>query len=128
MTQARTSSSGSHEFDLLIRGGTLVDGTRLPRFRTDLAIRNGRIAQIGRIDGARARRVLDADGLIVAPGFIDLHTHYDGEVEVAPSLSESVRHGVTTVFMGSCSLGASLQAFKVVNTSAMPTATSQSDP
>ena len=100
MTQARST-----EFDLLIRGGTLVDGTRLPRFRTDIGIRNGRIAQIGRIPAARAHRVLEADGLIVAPGFVDLHTHYDSQIQWDPWCSISGWHGVTSVALGNCGFG-----------------------
>jgi N-acyl-D-aspartate/D-glutamate deacylase len=90
--------------DLLVRGGTVFDGCGSPRREVDLGIAEGRIVAIGpRLDVA-AREVVDAHGLWVAPGLVDIHTHYDLEVEVAPALSESVRHGVTTVVMGNCSL------------------------
>ena len=64
-------------FDTLIRGGTVVDGTRLPRLRADVGIKDGRVTKIGRIDSDDADQILDATGHIVAPGFVDLHTHYD---------------------------------------------------
>ena len=90
--------------DLLIRNATLYDGTGDPPRRADVAVADGHIAAIdARIDG-EAREVRDADGLWLTPGFLDIHTHYDLEVEIAPTLTESVRHGVTTVVMGHCSL------------------------
>ena len=61
-------------FDTIIKNGTVVDGTRVPRYRADIGIKNGKIAKIGRLKGSDAAKVLDASGLIVAPGFIDLHT------------------------------------------------------
>ncbi len=90
--------------DLVLEGGLVFDGTGAPPRRADVGIAGGRIATIaGRIDApARARR--DVAGRWVAPGFVDIHTHYDVEVEIAPGLAESVRHGVTTVVMGNCSL------------------------
>lgn len=69
------------DYDLLMRGGTIVDGLRTPRYVGDLAIKDGRIAKIGGLRGAGASRVLDASGLIVAPGFVDLHTHYDAQIQ-----------------------------------------------
>src|SRR5688572_24423159 len=88
-------------YDLVIRGGSVVDGTGLPAYTADVAIRDGRIAAIGRI-AADARRVVDADGLIVAPGFIDVHTHYDVQLDWDPVASPAMQHGVTTVLAGNC--------------------------
>jgi N-acyl-D-amino-acid deacylase len=93
------------EFDIAIRGGTVVDGTRIPKFTADVGIRDGRIAEIGRIGAARADRVLDADGLVVAPGCVDLHTHYDAQIQWDPWCSISGWHGVTTVVLGNCGFG-----------------------
>ena len=85
------------EYDYLIRGGTIVDGLRTPRYVSDLAIRGGRIAKIGGLRGATATSVLDASGLIVAPGFVDLHTHYDAQIQWDPYCTVSGWHGVTSV-------------------------------
>jgi N-acyl-D-aspartate/D-glutamate deacylase len=97
-------------FDVLIENGRVFDGMGNPSRAANVGIRDGRVVRISdeAIPHEAADEVLDADGLWVMPGFIDFHTHYDVEVEVAPSLSESLRHGVTVVSLGSCSLGASL--------------------
>ncbi|HEY8121539.1 MAG TPA: amidohydrolase family protein [Myxococcota bacterium] len=91
-------------FDLVIRGGNVVDGSGAPARTADVAIRDGRIVEVGRVSGA-ARRTLDADGLTVTPGFVDIHTHYDGQVTWDSVLAPSSQHGVTTVVMGNCGVG-----------------------
>jgi N-acyl-D-amino-acid deacylase len=92
-------------FDLVIKDGMVVDGTGNQRVRTDIAIRDGRIAKVGRVAAEEATRVLDARGLVVAPGFVDLHTHYDAQVFWDPYLTTSGWHGVTSVVTGNCGFG-----------------------
>ena len=89
-------------YDLLIRNGILIDGTRAPRCAADLAVKDGRIAAIGRLDGACAERELDASGRIVAPGFIDAHTHDDRLLLSGPDMAPKASQGVTTVVAGNC--------------------------
>ena len=91
-------------FDMVIRGGTVVDGSGGEPFKADVAIRNGRIAQVGKVAG-RGREELDAKDLIVTPGFVDIHTHYDGQVTWEQRVTPSSQHGVTTVVMGNCGIG-----------------------
>ncbi len=92
-------------YDTVIRGGTVVDGMRLPRFRADVGIRAGRVAKIGRIPKGEGARELDAEGMIVAPGFVDLHTHYDAQIHWDPYCTISGWHGVTSVVLGNCGFG-----------------------
>ena len=92
-------------YDRLIRNGMICDGTRVQRYRADIAIQGGKIAKIGRIDPADAADVIDATGLVVAPGFIDLHTHYDAQVFWDPYCTLSSWHGITSVVIGNCGFG-----------------------
>lgn len=90
--------------DLIIKGGKVVDGTGAASFTGDVAIDGDRIAEVGRVAGP-ARRTIDADGLLITPGFVDVHTHYDGQITWDPLLTPSCWHGVTTVVMGNCGVG-----------------------
>src|SRR5690606_22706956 len=91
-------------FDLVITGGLGVDGTGAEPVRADVAVEDGRIALVGACEG-RAERRIDAEGAIVTPGFVDIHTHYDGQVSWDDELAPSCFHGVTTAVMGNCGVG-----------------------
>ena len=104
------TAAGAYDgaYDLVIRGGTLVDGTGAPAVPADIGIRGGRIVAIGVAPdavAARATEVLDATGCIVTPGFVDVHTHYDGQATWDEVLEPSSPHGVTTVVTGNCGVG-----------------------
>ena len=92
-------------FDLLIRNGTVVDGTGSDRFTADVAITDGVIVAVGSNLEGEAREVIDATGLLVTPGFVDVHTHYDGQVTWDETLEPTSLHGVTTLVMGNCGVG-----------------------
>ncbi len=114
-------------YDLLIKNGTIVDGTGAPRFRADVGVAGGRIAEIGKIpDGAA--RVIDASDLIVSPGFVDPHTHYDAQICWDPLISCTSWHGITSVVMGNCGVGVApckpetreIAAWDLTNVEAIP--------
>ena len=90
--------------DLVIRGGTVVDGTGAPPFVADVAVVGDRIVEVGAVSGT-ARRTIEADGAFVTPGWVDIHTHYDGQVTWDAMVEPSSRHGVTSVVMGNCGVG-----------------------
>src|SRR6266567_3383249 len=90
--------------DLVIRNGRVADGSVAPATVADVAIDGERIAEVGTVDG-KGRQEIDAGGLLVTPGWVDIHTHYDGQVTWDPEVSPSGWHGVTTVVMGNCGVG-----------------------
>ena len=93
-------------YDILLKGGTVIDGTGQERRVADVAIRGDRIAAVEpNIAPAEASRVIDADGLVVCPGFIDHHTHYDAQILWDPLATCSSWHGVTSIIMGNCGVG-----------------------
>ena len=114
-------------YDLLIKNGTVVDGTGAPSYQADVAVADGKIAAIGKItDGAK--KTLDASDLIVAPGFVDPHTHYDAQICWDPLITSSSWHGVTSLVMGNCGVGLApckpenqeIAAWDLVNVEAIP--------
>src|SRR5436190_3173976 len=90
--------------DLIVRGGTVIDGSGGAPYQADVAVDSGKIVEIGRIN-AQGRREIDAHGALVTPGFVDIHTHYDGQATWGSRLTPSSFHGVTTVVMGNCGVG-----------------------
>lgn len=94
----------TNTYDILIRGGVIVDGTGAPRYSGDVAISDGKIVAVGQVEGD-AEQVIDASGCVVTPGFTDIHTHYDGQVSWDADMAPSSIHGVTTAVMGSCGVG-----------------------
>jgi N-acyl-D-aspartate/D-glutamate deacylase len=114
-------------YDLIIRNGTVVDGTGAPGFRADIAVAGDRIAEIGKpVNGAK--KIIDASDLIVAPGFVDPHTHYDAQICWDPLISCSSWHGITSVVMGNCGVGVApckpeareIAAWDLTNVEAIP--------
>src|ERR1700730_6402757 len=91
--------------DLVIQGGTVVDGTGTPARTADVAVDGGRITGVGSFGGEPATRTVDADGLLVTPGWVDIHTHYDGQATWDEVLAPSSWHGVTTIVTGNCGVG-----------------------
>lgn len=114
-------------YDLVIRNGTVVDGTGAERIHADIAVTDGRIVEVGKVDG-RTKQTIDASDLIVAPGFVDPHTHYDAQICWDDVTSPSCWHGVTTVMMGNCGVGIApckpeareIAAWDLVNVEAIP--------
>jgi N-acyl-D-amino-acid deacylase len=114
-------------YDLLIKNGTVVDGTGAAKYQADVAVANGKIAEIGKITEG-AKKVIDASDLIVAPGFIDPHTHYDAQICWDPLITSSSWHGVTSLVMGNCGVGIApckpeaheVAAWDLVNVEAIP--------
>ena len=90
--------------DLIIRGGTIIDGSGAPAFEGDVAVSGGVITGIGKVNGKGIEEI-DARGQVVTPGFVDLHTHYDGQAAWAEAISPSSLHGITTAVMGNCGVG-----------------------
>ena len=96
-------------FDLIIKGGTIIDGTGGQRYRADVAVRDGLIAAIGEV-GISAHKLIDATDRIVAPGFIDPHTHFDVQLLWDGEARPALEHGITTVVPGNCSLSLALKS------------------
>ncbi|MGH9661360.1 MAG: amidohydrolase family protein, partial [Bryobacteraceae bacterium] len=90
----------AQDFDLILRGGRIVDGTGNPAYFGDVGIRAGRVAAMGRLEGRKAARTIDAAGLVVAPGFIDIHNHSDNTVLVDGNAESMIRQGVTSMIFG----------------------------
>ncbi|HEX3563904.1 MAG TPA: amidohydrolase family protein, partial [Acidimicrobiales bacterium] len=91
--------------DLVIRGGSVVDGTGRPAVTADVAVDDGLVTAVGQLEDASATRTIDADGLLVTPGWVDIHTHYDGQATWDDTIAPSSWHGVTSIVMGNCGVG-----------------------
>src|SRR3954447_19980777 len=98
------SESGGNMHELVIRGGLVVDGTGTTPRQADVAVDGGRVTEVGRVDVDGAEEI-DASGHVVTPGFVDIHTHYDGQVTWDDTLSPTSWHGVTTLVLGNCGVG-----------------------
>merc|ERR1719456_1548701 len=107
VAQHVSSSPQPQVYDIIIRNGTILDGLRTPRFVSDIGIKGGKVATIGRIskEAKCNNKEIDATGLHVCPGFIDLHTHYDAQIFWDPYCTISGWHGVTSVVIGNCGFG-----------------------
>ena len=92
------------EYDIVIRGGTVIDGSGSAPFPADVAVKDSRIVAVGKVEGTGAEEI-QAHGRLVTPGFVDIHTHYDGQITWENRLAPSSHHGVTTVLMGNCGVG-----------------------
>lgn len=102
--EQRDCSMAEQKLDVLVRGGEVIDGSKRPRFKADVGIRGGQIVAMGDLSGAQAERVIDASGKIVAPGFIDSHTHDDQALLLQPQMEFKVSQGVTAVVTGNCGI------------------------
>lgn len=105
MTASKPEAPVGFDADLLIRDGTVIDGSGAEPFTGDVAIKDDRIVHVGPAFRGSAARTIDARGLIVTPGFVDIHTHYDGQAAWSDTLSPSSSHGVTTAVLGNCGVG-----------------------
>jgi len=92
------------DYDIVIRSGTVIDGSGGVPFPADVAVKNGKIVAVGKVGGSGAEEI-QAGGRLVTPGFVDIHTHYDGQITWENRLAPSCLHGVTTVLMGNCGVG-----------------------
>ncbi|HEY1989547.1 MAG TPA: amidohydrolase family protein [Acidimicrobiales bacterium] len=99
-------AGNTNHYDLVVRGGFVVDGSGLPRRRVDVGVRDGKVAAMGPLDGDTADEEIDATGMVVAPGIVDIHTHYDPQITFDPYATMSCYHGVTTVVAGNCGFSA----------------------
>jgi N-acyl-D-aspartate/D-glutamate deacylase len=102
LTTADICRGRVNDFDIIIRGGRIVDGTGSEAYRADVGIKNGRITEIGKLPDGKSGRIINAEGMVVAPGFIDIHTHTDRQILKRPSVENYIRQGATTVVGGNC--------------------------